>query len=190
MENSHANSSAEDPFLARLAAAADLAPTVGSGRHPVTVTIDGQTYDGITAVPLEDLAMCSAADYAAMRPAQRSHRSRRLMPAPRLARVTYGRGQGWHAAGPRSGSAGKGRAARDAQGFVTPERARACRMPPIDPVEPDPTLLRRAVLGRPSQQHSYRRFNGFCDFCRLADWVVYLRNIICCRAEAPLRACA
>lgn len=81
MENTHANVAADDPFLARLAAAGDLAPTVGRGRQPVPVIIGGKTYGGIAAVPLEDLAMCSAADYAAMRPAQRSHRSRRLLAA-------------------------------------------------------------------------------------------------------------
>jgi len=71
----------EESFLARLAAADDLAPTVGSSRAPVPVSIDGKSYDGIAEVPVEVLAICSAADYEAMRPAHRSHRSRRLRAA-------------------------------------------------------------------------------------------------------------
>jgi hypothetical protein len=74
-------SEAEDPFLSRLARADDLAPTVGSGRAPVPITIGGREYAGIVDVPPEELALCSAADYEAMAPAHRSHRSRRLRKA-------------------------------------------------------------------------------------------------------------
>jgi hypothetical protein len=45
------------------------------------VVIGGKIYDGIAAVPVADLALCSDADYQAMKPAHRSHRSRRLMAA-------------------------------------------------------------------------------------------------------------
>jgi hypothetical protein len=71
----------EDTLLARIAAAADLAPTIGGGRGRVPVSIGGKTYDGIAAVPLAELALCSYVDYQAMKPAQRSHRSRRLTAA-------------------------------------------------------------------------------------------------------------
>lgn len=56
MEHSPARN--EDSFLARIAAADDLAPTIGSGRSPVPVVIGGKIYDGIAAVPLADLALC------------------------------------------------------------------------------------------------------------------------------------
>ena len=72
---------AEELFLARLAAADDLAPMVGSSRAPVPITIDGKSYYGIAEVPVEVLALCSAADFEAMGPAHRSHRSRRLRAA-------------------------------------------------------------------------------------------------------------
>jgi hypothetical protein len=81
MAQTSIDADAEESFLARLAAADDLAPTVGSGRAPVPITIDGKSYDGIAEVPAEVLALCSAADYEAMGPAHRSHRSRRLRAA-------------------------------------------------------------------------------------------------------------
>src|SRR5689334_18762492 len=62
-------------LLDRLDAAEYLAP-VGTGRRAVPVTIGGTGYDGIAAVPLAELVLCSATDYEAMEPAQRSHRSR------------------------------------------------------------------------------------------------------------------
>jgi hypothetical protein len=50
----------------------------------VPVTIGGKTYPGgIAAVPLDELALCSSADLAAMRFAHRSHRTRRLNEAAR-----------------------------------------------------------------------------------------------------------
>jgi hypothetical protein len=59
-----------DAFLDRIRGAEDLAPTVGGGRYggAVPVTIGGTVYAGIGAVPIEALALCSAADYGAMRP--------------------------------------------------------------------------------------------------------------------------
>lgn len=81
MDEQTVGTDAEEAFLERVAAAEDLAPTVGSGRAPVPVTIGGQEYEGIAAVPVDVLALCSAADYEAMRPAHRSHRSRRLRAA-------------------------------------------------------------------------------------------------------------
>jgi hypothetical protein len=71
----------QESLLERLNAAEDLAPTVGGGRKPVPVTIGGKQYEGIAAVPIEELALCSNADYLAMKPAHRSHRSRRLQKA-------------------------------------------------------------------------------------------------------------
>ena len=73
--------SEQSSLLARIEEADDLAPTVGSGRAPVPVTVGGNTYNGIAAVPLADLGLCSAAGYEAMKPALRSHRSRKLMEA-------------------------------------------------------------------------------------------------------------
>lgn len=68
-------------LLDQLAEAEDLAPTVGHARAPVPISIGGETYDGIAAVPVHVLALCSADDYEAMAPAHRSHRSRRLRAA-------------------------------------------------------------------------------------------------------------
>jgi hypothetical protein len=83
-------SEAHDPFLAAIDGATDLAPRAGHGTAAaVPVTIGGIVYQGIGQVPIEALALCTAEEYAAMRPAQRSHRSRRLLAAagdPRYSR--------------------------------------------------------------------------------------------------------
>lgn len=50
-----------------------------AGSFPVT--IGGKIYPGIMEVPIEELALCSTAEYKAMRHAHRSHRSRRLRAA-------------------------------------------------------------------------------------------------------------
>jgi hypothetical protein len=68
----------DDAFLRRLQQADDLVPT---GKERPRVTIAGKSYDSMAAVPIEELALCSPADYEAMRPAHRSHRSRRLRAA-------------------------------------------------------------------------------------------------------------
>ena len=70
----------QDSLLERLDAAVDLAPS-GSSRKAVPVTIRGTVYNGIAAVPIEELALCTTADVEAMRTAHRSHRSRRLREA-------------------------------------------------------------------------------------------------------------
>jgi hypothetical protein len=68
-------------LLDRLDAATDLAPA-GTARRAVPVSIGGTTYPGgIAAVPIEELALCTTADLAAMRFAHRSHRTRRLKEA-------------------------------------------------------------------------------------------------------------
>ncbi|MFL5911205.1 MAG: hypothetical protein ACJ768_11610 [Gaiellaceae bacterium] len=73
---------AHDPFLAAIDGATDLAPTAGQGTAAaVPVTIGGIVYQGMGRVPLEALALCTAEEYGAMRPAQRAHRSRRLLAA-------------------------------------------------------------------------------------------------------------
>jgi hypothetical protein len=71
---------AQGSLLSRIAATDDIAPAVRRAAS-VPVTIGGRTYDGIMAVPIAELALCSAADYKAMRHAHRSHRSRRLRAA-------------------------------------------------------------------------------------------------------------
>jgi hypothetical protein len=70
-------------LLERLNSAVDLAPA-GTGGRRVPVTIGGKTYHGgIAEVPIDVLALCTAADLEAMRPAHRSHRTRRLNEAAR-----------------------------------------------------------------------------------------------------------
>jgi hypothetical protein len=68
----------KETLLERLDSAGDLAPAGNAGKR-VPVTIGGTTYPGgIAAVPIEELALCTTADLAAMRFAHRSHRTRRL----------------------------------------------------------------------------------------------------------------
>ena len=79
---------AEKALLARIEAAENLAPTVGS-RGTVPVTVGGITYPGgINAVPLDDLAVLSGEDHAAMNEGHRSHRSRRLRQAAREGKLS------------------------------------------------------------------------------------------------------
>lgn len=75
-----------DSLLARLDATTDLAP-VGA-RRAVPITINGTEYAGVMVVPIEELALCSAADYDRMKHAQRSHRSRRLRDAAKSGELT------------------------------------------------------------------------------------------------------
>jgi hypothetical protein len=75
-------STAADSLIERLDTASDLAPTVGEWRKPVPLTIGGKEYvEGIAAVPIAELVLCSAEDWRNMKPAHRSHRSRRLRKA-------------------------------------------------------------------------------------------------------------
>jgi hypothetical protein len=80
MAQSTVDTSPHDSLLERIEAADDL---VRTGRRATPVTIGGKEYKGIMDVPVEELALCSSADYEAMRPAHRSHRSRRLRTAAR-----------------------------------------------------------------------------------------------------------
>jgi hypothetical protein len=72
-----------DALLERIEAATNLAP-VGTARRAVPVTVGGTVYTGgIAEVPIEELLFCSPEDVQAMKPAHRSHRSRRLHLAAR-----------------------------------------------------------------------------------------------------------